>query len=121
MSKLTVTIPDDLHQKIREELERQGITTSQFIEQANHLANDVDIGHLVPATDVVHLAHLPTFQDAADGGAVIGDIKPIADLHTVAVDGQGFAGQGVGDHQRDKFFREVIGAVIVGAVAGGHR
>ena len=34
MSKLTVTIPDDLHQKIREELERQGITTSQFIEQA---------------------------------------------------------------------------------------
>ena len=34
MSKLTVTIPDDLHQKIREELERQGIATSQFIEQA---------------------------------------------------------------------------------------
>ena len=34
MSKLTVTIPDDLHQKIREELERQGTTTSQFIEQA---------------------------------------------------------------------------------------
>ena len=34
MSKLTVSIPDDLHQKIREELERQGITTSQFIEQA---------------------------------------------------------------------------------------
>ena len=34
MSKLTVTIPDDLHQTIREELERQGITTSQFIEQA---------------------------------------------------------------------------------------
>ena len=34
MSKLTVTIPDDLHQQIRDELERQGIPTSQFIEQA---------------------------------------------------------------------------------------
>lgn len=34
MSKLTVTIPDDLHQQIRDELERQGITTAQFIEQA---------------------------------------------------------------------------------------
>lgn len=34
MSKLTVSIPGDLHQKIREELEKQGITTSQFIEQA---------------------------------------------------------------------------------------
>lgn len=33
MSKLTVTIPDDLHQQIRDELERQGITTAQFIEQ----------------------------------------------------------------------------------------
>ena len=34
MRKLTVSIPDDLHQKIREELEKQCITTSQFIEQA---------------------------------------------------------------------------------------
>ena len=34
MSKLTVTIPDDLHQQIRDELERKGITTAQFIEQA---------------------------------------------------------------------------------------
>ena len=34
MSKLTVSISEDLHQKIREELEKQGITTSQFIEQA---------------------------------------------------------------------------------------
>ena len=34
MSKLTVTLPDDLHQQIRLELERQGITTSQLIEQA---------------------------------------------------------------------------------------
>ena len=39
MSKLTVTIPDDLHQKIREELERQGITTSQFIELAAYYNN----------------------------------------------------------------------------------
>lgn len=34
MSKLTVTIPDDLHQKIREELERQGIATSQFMAKS---------------------------------------------------------------------------------------
>ncbi len=36
MSKLTVTLPDDLHQQIRLELERQGITTAQFIELAVH-------------------------------------------------------------------------------------
>ena len=33
MSKLTVTIPDDLHQKIREELERQFI---EFCYQSSH-------------------------------------------------------------------------------------
>lgn len=32
MSKLTVTLPDDLHDQIRQELEEQGITTGQFIE-----------------------------------------------------------------------------------------
>lgn len=32
MSKLTVTLPDDLHEQIRQELEAQGITTCQFIE-----------------------------------------------------------------------------------------
>lgn len=32
MSKLTVTLPDDLHTQIRQELEEQGITTGQFIE-----------------------------------------------------------------------------------------
>ena len=32
MSKLTVTLPDKLHEQIRQELEAQGITTGQFIE-----------------------------------------------------------------------------------------
>lgn len=32
MSKLTVTLPDELHEQIRQELEAQGITTGQFIE-----------------------------------------------------------------------------------------
>ena len=32
MSKLTVTLPDELHEQIRQELEEQGITTGQFIE-----------------------------------------------------------------------------------------
>ena len=32
MSKLTVTLPDELHAQIRQELEAQGITTGQFLE-----------------------------------------------------------------------------------------
>ena len=32
MSKLTVSIPDDLHQKVREELEKQGKAVTNFFE-----------------------------------------------------------------------------------------
>lgn len=34
MGKLTVSLPDELHQRIRQELEERGITTAQFIEDA---------------------------------------------------------------------------------------
>lgn len=34
MGKLTVSLPDELHQRIRQELEERGITTAQFIEEA---------------------------------------------------------------------------------------
>ena len=49
------------------------------------------------------------------------DVQPVADLLAVAIHRQGFAGQGVHDHQRDQLFGEVQGAVVVGAIGGEHR
>ena len=49
------------------------------------------------------------------------DVQPVADLLAVAIDRQGFAGQRVDNHQRDEFFREVVGPVVIGAVGGEHR
>ena len=44
------------------------------------------------------------------------DKQPVADLHTVAVNGQRFAVERVQNHQRNEFFREMVRAVVVGAV-----
>ena len=52
---------------------------------------------------------------------MIHDVKPVPHLLTVAVDRQGLAVQCIEDHQRDQFFREMVGPVIVAAVGGEYR
>ena len=47
---------------------------------------------------------------------MIFDKQPVADLHTVAVNRQRFAVKRVQNHQRNEFFREMVGAVVVGTV-----
>lgn len=40
MGKLTVTMPEELHERIRKALENKGITTAQFIQQAVYMYLD---------------------------------------------------------------------------------
>ena len=93
----------------------------QLVQQRADRADDFDVGLFVPAAHVVGLAQLAGLEYPADRAAVVLDIEPVAHLHAVAIDRQGFAGQCVDDHERDEFFGEVVGAVVVGAVGGEHR
>ena len=83
--------------------------------------DDVDVRLLVPATDVVGLTQVACVQHAADGAAMVFDVEPVADLHTVAIHRQRFARQRIDDHQWDEFFRKMVGAVVVAAIGGQHR
>ena len=83
--------------------------------------DDVDVGALIVATDVVDLADAALLQDQVDGMAVVLDIEPVADVLAVAVNRQLLVGQRVDDHQRDKLLREVVRAVIVRAARDRHR
>ncbi|MNC54497.1 hypothetical protein D3C75_1039830 [compost metagenome] len=47
---------------------------AKLIEQRTYTVDDVEVGHFVPAADVVHLTHLPCFQHTADGAAVVFDV-----------------------------------------------
>ena len=40
MGKLTVTVPEELHERIRKALENKGMTTAQFIQQAVYVYLD---------------------------------------------------------------------------------
>ena len=94
---------------------------AELVEDGAQGMDDVEVGLFVPAADVVNLARPARFEDTADGAAVVRDVEPVADLLAVAVDGQRLAGERVVDDQRDELFREVVGAVVVGAVGGEHR
>ncbi len=82
--------------------------------------DDEDVGALVVAAHVVHLTDLAVICYHVDGLAVVFHIQPVADLHTVTVDGQLLVVLDVVDHQRDELLRELVGAVVVGAASDVH-
>ena len=83
--------------------------------------DDVDVGALIVATDIVDLADAALLQDQVDGMAVVLDVEPVADVLAVTVDRQLLVGQRVDDHQRDELFREVVRAVVVRAARDRRR
>ena len=83
--------------------------------------DDVDVGALIVAADVVNLADATLLQDQFDGMAVVLDVEPVTDVLAVAVDWQLLVGQRVDDHQRDELLREVVRAVVVRAARDRRR
>ena len=94
---------------------------TQLVEQRADGLHDFDVGLFIPAAHVVGLTQPPSFQNAANGTAVVFDVEPIAYLHAVAIDRQGLAGQGVDDHERDQLLGKMVGPVVVAAIGGEHR
>ena len=92
-----------------------------LVQQRADRPHHLDVLLLRVAADVVGLTDRALGQHGADRLAVVGHEQPVAHLFTVAIDRQRLAGQGLGDHQRDEFFREVVRAVVVGTVGGQHR
>ena len=43
MGKLTVTVPEELHERIRKALENKGMTTAQFIQQAVYILRTLNV------------------------------------------------------------------------------
>ena len=54
-------------------------------------------------------------KHGVDGAAVVIDIEPVAHILTLSVDGQGNAFEYIVEYERDEFFGELGGAVVVGA------
>ena len=88
----------------------------EFVEECANGVHDIKVRFFIPTADVVGLAHAASLQHAADGGAVVAHIEPVADLLAVAVDGERFSSQGIVDDQRDEFFWKMQRAIVVRAI-----
>ncbi len=78
--------------------------------------DDVDVLPLVETADVVSLCDSPLTENQVDGPRVILHIEPVADILALAIDRERLAVADIVDEQRDKLLRELVRAVVVGAV-----
>ena len=81
----------------------------EIIEHRTQGVDDLKVGFFIPAADVVGFPHASRFQYAADGGAMVLYIEPIADLLAIAVNRQRFPRQGIVDDEWNQLFREMMG------------
>lgn len=96
----------------------QTLRLAQFL--ADQLDN-VDVLHLVVAAHIVDFADLAVVDDEVNRLAVILHIQPVTHVFALAVNRQRLVCQGIGDHQRNQLFREVIRAVVVRASGNRYR
>ena len=53
-------------------------------------------------------------QGKQNAPTVVFNVQPITDVLSIAIDWEGFALKSVQKHQRNKFFRKLIWAIIIG-------
>src|ERR1019366_8063760 len=90
--------------------------TRLFGHQLAERPDDVDVGALLVAADVVGVTDLSALDDRPDGLAVVVDVEPIAAVAAGAVHGQLSALEGVEERERNELLRGLPRAVVVRAV-----
>ena len=83
-------------------------------------SDDLNVGFFVMTAKVVDFADSSLFEHGEDPAAMILDVQPIADVESLSVNRKFFVVGGIIDHQRNEFFRELIGTIIVTAARNGH-
>ncbi|SYJ11597.1 Uncharacterised protein [Klebsiella pneumoniae] len=89
-----------------------------FIENGADSTYYINILTFVMAANVVSFTALALGGDFIKCTRVIFHIEPVTNLFAVAIHRQRFTRQRIENGQRDQFFREVIRAIVIGAV--GH-
>ena len=95
-------------------------TGAALVEDGADRIQNLQVVAFVMATDVVGLARAARVEHEVDGLAVVEHVQPVADVRTVAVHRDAFFFQAFGNDDRDELFEVLLGAVVVGAVGGGH-
>src|SRR5689334_9792933 len=79
---------------------RPRCTVQLVVDDVGEKLDQMEVRHLLAATEVVALAELTTGHRPPQAVAVIVDVQPLADLLACPVDRQRLASAGIPDHQR---------------------
>ncbi len=85
-----------------------------FAENIEDLADNKNVGWLGTDAEVIDFSGLALFESQKDTTAMVLHVDPVASLHAVTIYGQGDVVHCMGDHQRDEFLGELIGAIVIG-------
>ena len=91
-----------------------------FCDQIDELLEEFDVLPFVFAADVVFFAYPALLHDKPHGAVVVFHIEPVPDIFAIPIDRKGLSFQHVQHHEGDEFFRELIGAVVVGTIGKGY-
>src|SRR6056297_1403914 len=106
---------------VADQLPPRPLHRNLLVEKIAKRVNDLQIGSLGVAADIVGTSRHAIFDHAHQCPAVIGDEKPVAALLAVAVDRQLTALQRIDQHQRNELLRKLPRPVIVGTVRDYNR
>ena len=88
-----------------------------LIDQVAYRLDDPDVGFCRAATDVPGFPGRGGTQNEVDRPAVIVDVEPVPDLHSIAVDRQWPSFEDVHDAERQELLGKLVRPVVVRAVA----
>ena len=84
-----------------------------FSKSLQNQFHNIEIYHLAVAAKVVNRSRFALEKRGHNGGAMIGHVDPVAHVHTVAIDRERFVAHRFDDHERNQFFRELVGTVVI--------
>lgn len=90
--------------------------SEQTVNGLDHNLDEVDVLPFIEASDVVGLGGATLVEDEVDGAGVILDIEPVTDILAFSIYRERLAFAYIIDKQRNELFRELVRAVVVGAV-----
>ncbi len=90
----------------------QAFRFGQDFQDAFHY---LDVRDIVVAAQIIYLAGLAFPQGRINSGTMIRNVDPVAHMEAIPVHGERLVLEGRGNHEWDKFLRELIGSEVVRA------
>ena len=90
--------------------------TKETVNGIDDYLDDVDVLPLVEASDVVGFGYFSLMEDEIDGTGMVFYKEPVAYVLALAIDREGLAVADVVDEKWNKFLRELVWAIVVGAI-----